>query len=989
MSAMSLSRPFVGRATELATLEDALAQAASGKPALALIGGEAGVGKTRLVEELSRRAGLSGALVLSGGCVDLPEGTLPYAPALEGLRALVRAEGPERVLELGGADIGRLLPAELDLPPDAGLTDAGAQGRLFAAFARLLEGLGEATPVVLIFEDLHWADHGTCGLLSYFGRRLCEARVLILLTHRVDEPHVRGRLGALLGELSRLEGTRRVELDRFGRDELAQLVRGVLGAEPESGLLDSVLERSGGNAFFAEELVAAGDRLPTALRELLLARISELSLPARRALEVLAVAGGRADHRLLTGASRVAENELVSALRDAIEQQVIVVDAAGTGYAFRHALGREAVMSALPAGERRMLHQAIAQALEAEPDLGDPAARAVHWRGAGDALQALRAGVDAGRAADALLAFGDAAEHYIRALELWSEAPEAEQGVSRAELLELAAEAALKAARREQAEELFAALAAELDAGAEPVRVALVHTRRSHCLWQIGREQEAYAASTEASRLVRDQPPSEGTARVAAHRATRLTLSDRPAEAIEAARHAIALAREAGAGAAEAAVRTDLGGALVAVGQVEEGIAELRLALQLAREHDRPEDIARTYVLLSDALGLAGALQDAVSIAFEGAEVAERLGLGAGLGAASHANAAEFLLALGRHPEALASADAVIALSAPGAPRVLGHQHAAAASILMGDLTRAEQHVAAARASAGDVAMLTTSNERLDAELALAHGDPDAALGRLTLEVAEWETLLARSIAVELRACADVAERAHARRSLAAADQAARRGAARLAELLRVRRLAEPARPLPEVELLTDLATAELSRARGASDPDAWLAAAATGDELGRAFPAAYARRRAAEAFLAAGDRASAAAELRSAGAAATAMAAAPLRREIEVLARRARIELAADAEPEPTEIVLGPAAELGLTPREVDVLCELAAGRSNAEIAGRLFISVKTASLHVSHILAKLGVSNRVQAALAAEHLGIVGDGDSEPTALGTGRWS
>ncbi|MEP6954366.1 MAG: AAA family ATPase [Solirubrobacteraceae bacterium] len=980
MSTTTRCGPFVGRVHELAGLEDALADAASGRPALALISGEAGVGKTRLTGELASRARSRGAVVLSGGCIDLPEGTLPYAPAVEGLRAHVRAEGPGRVLELGGPEIGRLLPAELGSAelPEAG---PGAQGRLFAAFARVLEGLGRDAPVVVIFEDLHWADRGTCELLSFLARRLHGARVLILVTHRADEPHVQGTLGVLLGELARLEGTLRVDLVRFDRDEVDELARGVLGADPPAALLDAVFDRSGGNAFFAEELLAAAGDLPAGVRDLLLSRVGSLSPAGRRTVDLLAVASGRARHELLAAASPLAEEDLMAAVREAIDGQVVALGADRDGYAFRHALGREAVLSALPAGERRQLHRLIARALDGQPELGDAAERALHWRAAGDTPHALEASFAAGHAAEALVAFGDAADHYNRALELWPALPEGGRvGVSHARLLELAAEASLMASRRESAEALFARLAEEMDAVADPVGVALVHTRRSLCLWQLGREADAYTASSEAFRLVRGQPPSEGTAHVVAHQALRLTLSDHHPEAIEAARDAIALAREAGASVVEAGVRTYLGGSLVGVGRVDEGVDELRAALSLADEHERPEDTARAYVLLSDALILAGDLDEAVSTAIEGAEIAEHAGLGAALGAASRANAAEAMLTLGRFAEARSLAEAVIGEAAAGAASVLCHGHVAAAGILMGDLELADAHLAAARAQAGDVAMLTITLARLAAELALARSDPDSALAELDGVEPRWETDLARCAAVELRALAEIAVRARARRRDDAADAAVRRGRERMADVARARAAAGSQPPLPEVGLLTALSEAELLRAQGTTEPAAWLAVAATGDRLGRPWPAAYARRWAAEALLAAGDRAAAVAPLQAAHAAAAAMGTRPLLREIEVLARRARIDLAVADEPPEAP---GPAAELGLTPRELDVLRELTVGRSNSEIAARLFISVKTASLHVSHILAKLGVSNRVQAALAAEHLGLSADPESETEAL------
>ncbi|MHB8657665.1 MAG: helix-turn-helix transcriptional regulator [Solirubrobacteraceae bacterium] len=980
MSSSSRRGVFVGRANELGALEQALAQAAAARPALALIRGEAGVGKTRLVSELSDRARSRGALVLKGGCIDLPEGTLPYAPAVEGLRSLVRVEGPERVLALGGPEIGRLLPAELGPLSRVPDVDAGAQGRLFAAFARVLEGLGRAAPVVLIFEDLHWADRGTCDLLSFFARRLREARVLILVTYRADEPLVQTNVEALVGELGRLEGTHRVELARFDRGEFEQLVQAVIGSLPPQELVSAIFERSGGNAFFAEELIASGGDLPEGLRALLLSKLGALSSSARHTLDMLAVAGGRAHHRLVAVASPLSEENLIAALREAIEHHVIAHDADRSGYAFRHALAREALLSALPAGERRLLHRLIAQALEAEPELGDAAERALHWRAAGDAPHALAASFAAGRTADALVAFGDAADHYGRALELWPAVSDAVKrvGVSHVRLLELAAEASLMASRRQAAEVLFAELAVELDAKAEPVGVALVHTRRSLCLWHLGRESEAYAASSEAFRLTQGQPASEGTARVAAHHALRLTLSDRYPEAITAAREAIALAREAGTSAVEAAIRTDLGGSLVAIGQVEDGIRELRLALRLAREHRCPADTARVYVYLSDALGLAGELKEAVSTALEGAQIAELAGLGAGLGAASQANAAEFLVALGRLDEARDVAESVIADSPSGVPLVLCHGHAAAVSILQGDYERAAAHLASARSQAGDVAMLSTAITRLDAELALGRGQPEAAIRHLDGAKLVWETDLARSAAVELRALADIAVRARAQRATQVAEEAVGRCAARLAGLTRARVMAEPQPPLPEVELFRALSVAELSRAQAVTDPAVWLNAAEVGDRLGRAFSAAYARRQTAEVFLSAGDRRSAVAPLQAAYVAATRMAARPLLRELEVLARRSRIEPAACAGE--SEAALGPAAGLGLTPRELDVLRELAVGRSNSEIGAHLFISVKTASLHVSHILAKLGVANRVQAALAAEHLGLIDDPDGQP---------
>jgi predicted ATPase len=299
------SPTFVGRLEELQVLEAARSRAADGEPAVVLLGGEAGVGKTRLVAELTARCTSDGTRVLSGGCVPVGEGTLPYAPIVEALRALLVDLDASAVRELVGpswSELARLLPAlgELDR---TGAPEQAAQARLFELLLGLLGRLGEQAPLVLVVEDLHWADQSTRNLLAFLVRNLRRERVLVVVSYRSDEPHHPDRLGPYLAELDRGGPVQRLELPRLDRAETMAQVAGILGTTPSVGLVDAIYARSEGNPFFAEELLASvqagSDVLPATVRDLLRGRVGALPEPARQVLAVVAVAGRRVPHRLL------------------------------------------------------------------------------------------------------------------------------------------------------------------------------------------------------------------------------------------------------------------------------------------------------------------------------------------------------------------------------------------------------------------------------------------------------------------------------------------------------------------------------------------------------------------------------------------------------------------------------------------------------------------------------------------------------------------
>jgi predicted ATPase len=248
MATRMTSARFVGRSGQLAELEAALRDAAEHRPSLALVAGESGVGKSRLVQELLDRARGDGVLVLAGDCVDLGEGELPYAPLVGALRGLLRGGHPAfdaLPVPLRGA-LGGILPG---LGEDRGQPDA-SQASVFEALLSLLDELGDERPVLLVIEDLHWADSSTRGFLSFLSRSLCGGRLMLVGTYRSDELHRRHPLRPLLGELARDPASRMLDLPPFTREELAEQLEGILAGPPDPALVERVWARSEGNALF-------------------------------------------------------------------------------------------------------------------------------------------------------------------------------------------------------------------------------------------------------------------------------------------------------------------------------------------------------------------------------------------------------------------------------------------------------------------------------------------------------------------------------------------------------------------------------------------------------------------------------------------------------------------------------------------------------------------------------------------------------------------
>ncbi|MGI8998145.1 MAG: ATP-binding protein, partial [Candidatus Limnocylindria bacterium] len=453
---------FVGRTAQLDRLRHAFEGAADHRPRMCLVAGDAGIGKTRLITEFVAGIRATDAHILIGDCLQVGETGLPYAPFVGALRPLIGSLPRERLDELigpGRAELSHLLP---DLgsptPPkhrrgDAVPSATAEQARLFEIVFSMLRRLSEDEPVVLILEDLHWADSSTRDLLRFLVRNARDSRFLFIATYRSDELHRRHPLRPLLAELDRLEAVDDIELGAFGADELAAQLAGITGEPPHPELVSTVLSRSGGNPFFAEELMAVGEAglaLPRSLRDTLDDRVRHLEGDAQRVLRIASVAGARVDHRILAEVADLPEPILTEAVREAVEHHLLVPTAPEEvpGYRFRHALVREVVYDELLPNERTQMHAAYARAIERRAQ-GDPQERAGiaaqlahHWLRAHDLERALPATLGAARAAAEAFAYPESQAFLERALELWAKvAPEAlPSGIDRTVILEAAAE---------------------------------------------------------------------------------------------------------------------------------------------------------------------------------------------------------------------------------------------------------------------------------------------------------------------------------------------------------------------------------------------------------------------------------------------------------------------------------------------------------------------------------------------------------------------
>ncbi len=973
----------MGRAAELAALDAALLRAAGGSSAAVLVGGDAGIGKSRLVAEFERRARAVGAEVLVGECVELAEGELPYGPVVAALRPLIGQveSGPLASLHPSARSaLARLWPELADANGGAQAAEF-AQGQLFEAVHRLIAASAAERPVALVVEDLHWADRSTRDLLAFLIRNSRGERVLFIASYRTDEVHRRHPLHPFVSELERSGRAERITLPPFDEPELREQLAGILEEEPEPRLVRRLMERSEGNPFFAEELLAAADAgvLPDSLLDALLARVERLSDNARRTLQVAAAVGRPVEHPLIASVSELDETALREALREAASQRILVPTEDGTAYVFRHELLREAVYTDLLPGERTALHAALADALAAD---GQASELAHHWHAAGRFSLAFTASVDAASQAESVHAHAEAHRHLERALDLYDRAvAEAPLEVSVADLGRRAADSALMGGDVRRSIALARKLIGEIDAAADPVSAGLEHARLARSLWVEGQGEEALEHYETALHLVPEEPSTE-RARVLAAHAQALMLIGRFEESQKRCEEALQIARAVDASGVEANVLITYGISRIGAESLADLREEIRAARGMAEELGLIEEVGRSYVNESQVLEELGDLEASVEVAEEGIARARELGTERMWGDYLAADVAMRMAVLGDWDRARARATDVVEVTSGSLNAASAHGALGYIAAERGDFEQAAEHVARSEELSRNAggAMWVAPDYHVRATAAVWQGDPAGALGLIEhcfelLGRTEMTLFTWPLFTTGIRAAADVAERA---RALGRDDDVAAAVKTGM-DLLRRLEKAGPANGgTPPGERAMALAEAEAARLRGEHDPGAWIALAASLREARRPNEAAYAEWRAAEAIVRS-DGPSEEAERLLAAAADTArwLGARPLLGELTALARRARLDLdGAGAAP------AGAAAAdaLGLTDRERDVLLLLAEGRTNRQIGEQLFISEKTASVHVSRILAKLGVANRAEAAGVAHTLGLQPTGAEPP---------
>ena len=976
---------LIGREDSLGLLFGALERARGGTPTVVVVAGETGVGKTALVTEFLARAD---AAALAGTCVPVAGEPLPYAALTQALR-LAGGTGVVRQEIARSPELSRLLPSGPTEEPanQTSPTSDGASSRLrlFQSVLRLLARMGAAEPVVHVVEDVHWADQATLDLLAFLATNLTDERAMLLLTYRTEAVADTDPLAGWLAELGRLHATESVRLDRLDRDQTRELVTALIGDTPKPELLEATLERSAGNPLFVQQLVLAGGEpgpLPATLHDLLRSRIAHLPADTRALLRAAAVIGRVASVPLLARAIGEPLSEVEDRLRPAIAAHVVEVRA-DERIGFHHPAFREVVYAELLPGERARLHRGAAEALGAEPGtipqvVGEVAR---HWHRAGDLPRALESSLLAGEASMRMYAFADAQTNYLRALELLEQVP---SDLDRVDLNTRAAECSILVGDSASAVRLVESALAEVD---DPPARAALFERLGSFHYLAGNGDASDKAFRQALALLPPGETSTLAARVYAGLGLLSAAWSRLDVAEEACAHALRISRAVGARREEGMTLNALGLMAAARGDADGGVALLRESLVIAREVENPNDVGAAYINLSHMLGIAGRLDEGVTLCHEGIVELNRMGQDRQNGSFLLCNTSDALIKAGRLTEAgelIAEALGRQPRGIMAAPVLL---FAARLTLAQGDLRAAWERCEQARlVIESENAPIGWLREVIEtaAEVELWAGRPEPALELVTdgleaiagTDEAVFGTAL---VALGLRALADAA--AVRRDPRSRASRATRRR-----ELLALRddiqKQAGEAM-LPESRALGLLCEAERARLDEEPAAELWALVAEAWAGIGRPLPAAYAGWRRAEALLGDGVSATSTKALRDVHTAALGIGAARLVDELESMATWYRVDLpqpvertdSADAAESAAEAADEAAFEAyGLTTREREVLAALAAGHSNKEIADAMFISVKTASVHVSNILRKLDVSGRQDAARIAHRLGVTG---------------
>lgn len=925
MGGMQIGRvPLVGRQGDLDALRAEVA-AVGAQGRAVVVSGDAGMGKTRLLRDFTE--GLEDdVVVVRGASVDSGSGPAPLTAITDLLRDLADQLGTDAVRAAAGpgADaLGVLVPTLAEAPGDT--------ERLADVVVELFSQLARTHRLVVIIEDLHWSDSTTCDIAARLVRRAAALPLFVLLTYRTDDVGRGHPLRPVLAELDRARLLTHRPLARLSPAEVGALATAVHGDTLTVETLRDIAARSDGIPFYVEELASfSGERLPISLRDVLLLRYERLDAEARRFARVLATGGVEVADPVLRAVFDGDESVLESAVRTAVDAQVVVIR--GDAYAFRHALMQEAVYAELLPTERTRLHTAYALALEA----ATPTARVLadiahHWRAAHVPDRALAAAVAAQRAASRASAWSTAAEAGERALELWDAVVDAEavSGMTRVEVLRRTS-AALVSANRNDRALAFAREAVALWPEQDVVGRAEMLGDLATIEFQSG-VSDGVGSIEQALAILGDDPRHDvqragllvGSARV--H-----MLNGRQRLGAEVAAQAHATA-EGAASAGDRVAAEILAQALLiaATCRTTAGDATGMALFEQARAHATGfvRAMMRFYINCSNALMLLGRYEDAVALAREGREYGRTHVADLGPLVMLEANMIEAHIYAGRMREA-EELGGLLPLIEPGLYSAFLRERLVCLAIWRGRIDGAEAALEAARLELdmfGAYEFQTRFGVAYDlGELALARGDAHEALSHAR---AAWETPAGGVLALPLTAVAARAVAMLRERGEDADVEPYRAVLARFAGW-------------PVTPLWAAVFAAELGEA-------SWAPAF---DAVGPAYIRAYARVRHGEALLAEGDRTTAREALATAASYAEELGA-------DGLVARARAVMT-DAG------LAGEGPRSTLTAREEQVLELVAEGLSNGQIAERLYISVKTVSVHVSAILRKLEAPSRTAAA-------------------------
>ncbi|WP_310529062.1 AAA family ATPase [Nocardioides sp.] len=981
MTTVSIPRStdLVGRDAELEELVSRLGiRGSAAGPALesraVLLAGDAGVGKTRLLTELRDVAVAGGWSVLAGHCLDLADGSLPYLPFSEILgrvltdRPEVAASVTERHPTLARLQPGRRLRASDDRDEDQSLD----RGNIFAAVHDLFETLAEDGPLLVVVEDAHWADQSTRDMLSFLFSRLFAGPVRLVVSYRSDDLHRRHPLRPQVAEWARLRGVERLQVGPLTDGDVRELVHAMHkhSTIPEASVA-VIVDRAAGNAFFVEELVGAtwatGGQIPAELADVLLVRLDGLDDRTLEVVRVASVAGRHVSHELLAAVTGLGATELESALRSAVESNVLV-QASGASYAFRHALLGEAVYDDLLPGERSRLHTAFSVALQSGRVAGTAAELALHARRAGDRLTAAVASIEAGNQAFAVGGPHEAAMQFLEAWELLAALPELPDDIDLHALVRRCSEAFIASGRVSKAVTVLRSHLASMPLDADPHDRGQILTSIAASLLLTDTTEDPEAIAAEAVELLADAPPKLLARALGVH-AQSLGRGD-----VERAR---AVAME-GLALAE---RHSLTGIAVEISTTliilddSPDLDRHRTAWLGAAERARAEGHVQPELRALYFLGRFHHDRGDFAAAVEAYEAvirrAEEFGLRwAPFPAEARWMKASVLTDLGRLDEAYALLD-VSGLKPPLVYEWLYFAHQVYIVAIRGNC-RPDSFTALRDywsrdgliAIVAGSAELVRAEQEADAERSVEIYDHVVATVRPLWH--EWFQARLRLTAVVIGIHATAAGRQ------SVAEREASAGVVR-------RMLSDGERVIdfyaefdtargPEYRAWVARLAAEDLRWRWLSQLDppsaedlvsVWLAAQEAFVAYGNVYEIARVRARCAEVLRATGDAAAARLMADLARETAHAIGAAPLLAELTTLG--------STAQPARSH------SEVSLTPRETEILALVAAGRTNGEIGKQLFISTKTVSVHVSNILGKLAASSRTEAAAIARRHGLL----------------